>query len=168
MSGTELTYCIRDLAVETRLRCNKCDSLMCYRCLVQTAVGSRCPECANVRSLPMLAVDLISYLKSFVFGVVTSISLGAVWGLLFGHLVGIPFLPLLTIVAIGYIIGEGISIVVNRRRGTYLRYMAALFMGMSYVVAGLVNGVVFAMTFPDLFFLLCLGIGMLVAADRAK
>jgi hypothetical protein len=116
----------------------------------------------------MLAVDLISYLKSFVFGVVTSISLGAVWGLLFGHLVGIPFLPLLTIVAIGYIIGEGISIVVNRRRGTYLRYMAALFMGMSYVVAGLVNGVVFAMTFPDLFFLLCLGIGMLVAADRAK
>ena len=87
MPGTELTYCIRDLDVETRLRCNKCDSLICYRCLVQTVVGSRCPECADVRRLPVFAVDLTSYVKSFTFGVVTSISLGALWGLLFGHLV---------------------------------------------------------------------------------
>ena len=168
MSGTELTYCIRDLEVETRLRCNKCDSFICYRCLVQTAVGFRCPDCADVRRLPTVPVDLTSYLKSLAFGVVASMGLGALWGLLFRHLVGIPFLPLLTIILIGYIIGEGISVVVNRRRERYLQYIAALFMGMSYVVAGLVNGLVFATTFPDLFFLSCLGIGMLVAADRVK
>ena len=168
MSNKELAYCVRDLEVETRLRCNKCGSLICYKCLVQTVVGSRCPECARARPVPTFVIDLSGYVKSVAFAAVMSTALGGLWGLLFSHLVGIPFLPLLTIIGIGYVTGEGISFVVNRKRGRYLHYIAALSMAMSYLVAGLVNSLVFAMTFPDLFFLLCLGIGMLVASDRVK
>lgn len=41
---TELVTCPRD-GVDTRLRCSECQSPICPKCLVRTAVGLRCPNC---------------------------------------------------------------------------------------------------------------------------
>jgi len=41
------TACARHQDVQTFLRCSRCDVPICPRCLVQTPVGARCPECAR-------------------------------------------------------------------------------------------------------------------------
>ena len=40
------TYCARHPSVETMLRCGRCDTPICPRCMVHSGVGIRCPDCA--------------------------------------------------------------------------------------------------------------------------
>jgi hypothetical protein len=39
-------YCARHPQVETMLRCGRCDTPICPRCMVHSGVGIRCPDCA--------------------------------------------------------------------------------------------------------------------------
>ena len=39
-------YCARHPKVETLLRCGRCDTPICPKCMVHAGVGIRCPECA--------------------------------------------------------------------------------------------------------------------------
>lgn len=41
-----VTYCARHPQVETMLRCGRCDTPICPRCMVHSGVGIRCPDCA--------------------------------------------------------------------------------------------------------------------------
>src|SRR5262245_40283485 len=41
------TYCATHPQVETMLRCNKCDQLICLKCAVLTPVGYRCKACVR-------------------------------------------------------------------------------------------------------------------------
>jgi len=41
------TMCARHGDVQTLLRCSRCGVPICPKCLVQTPVGARCPECAR-------------------------------------------------------------------------------------------------------------------------
>src|SRR5436190_23317684 len=45
-------HCAQHPAVETYLRCVRCDTPICPRCLIQTPVGARCRDCARVRASP--------------------------------------------------------------------------------------------------------------------
>src|SRR5207248_9703096 len=40
------TSCARHPSVETFLRCGRCGTPICPKCLVHTPVGARCPTCA--------------------------------------------------------------------------------------------------------------------------
>ena len=161
MAEAEPSYCARHPRVETRLACSKCETLICPQCLVQTSVGARCPDCAQVRGLPTFELDVATYARAVGAGVVLAGVTGVVWGLIFFDLFRLPFLPWVATFGIGYLIGEGISAAVNRKRGRYLQYIAGACMGLSYMVAGLVTPGVFAYGFHSLFFLVVLGIGVL-------
>lgn len=160
------THCVRHPRVESRLACGKCGDFICPQCMVHTPVGVRCPECANVRKLPTYQRDTSTYLRAVGAGVVLAGVLGAVWGFLFFEIIRIPFLPWAATVGVGFLIGEGISASVNRKRGRDLQYIAGACMALSYVVAGFVSPLVFVFTFPNLFFLLILVIAIFVAAGR--
>ena len=162
----EPRYCARHPRVETRLACSKCEVLICPQCLVQTPVGARCPDCAQLRSLPTFELGPLILAKAAGTGVVLAGVTGFLWGLLFFDLFRLPFLPWVATIGIGYLIGEGISIVVNRKRGRYLQYIAGASMGLSYGVAGLVNPPLFVYTSHNLLFLVILVIGVFVAASR--
>ena len=103
-------------------------------------------------------------------GVVLAAVTGAVWGFLFFEILRIPFLPWIATIGVGYLIGEGISASVNRKRGRDLQYIAGACMALSYVVAGFVSPPVFLFLFPspNLFFLLILVIAIFVAAGRVR
>ena len=166
MAETDPSYCARHSRVETRLSCSKCGTPICPQCLVQTPVGARCPDCAQVRRLPTFELGIATYARAVGAGVVLAGATGAAWGLIFFDLFRLPFLPWVAAIGIGYVIGEGMSASVNRKRGRYLQYIAGACMFLSYAVAGLVSPLVFAFTFPDLFFLVILVIGAYVAAGR--
>lgn len=162
----EPRYCPRHPRVETRLACSKCETPICPQCLVQTPVGARCPNCAQLRRLPTFEMGTVTIAKAAGTGAVLAGATGFIWGLLFFDLFRLPFLPWVATIGIGYLIGEGISVAVNRKRGLYLQCIAGASMGLSYGVAGLVSPSLFGYTFHDLLFVLVLVIGVFVAAGR--
>ncbi len=42
----KVVYCARHPQIETGLRCGRCDTPICPRCMIHGAVGIRCPDCA--------------------------------------------------------------------------------------------------------------------------
>jgi hypothetical protein len=117
--------CQRHPQVETNLRCSKCGTPICPRCLVQTPVGARCPDCARLSRLPVYQVPATYYLRASSAGLVTAIACGVAWAVIDWV---IPFFSfsLLLAPASGYVIGEVISRSVNRKRGTGLAVVAGI------------------------------------------
>ena len=82
MTTPSPTYCPRDPGIETNLRCGKCAELICPRCLVQTPVGARCPECAAERKNPVFDPSAAETGKAWVAAVIAGIAVaGIAWGL---------------------------------------------------------------------------------------
>ena len=122
----ETTYCDRHPKTETNLRCGRCDALICPRCLVHAPVGVRCPKCAKTRRLPTFEVSGFQLARA----VAASLALGIAGGLAFFLLTRLvpsaPFLLfLIAFVAVGYLVGEGTSLSVNRKRGRGLKLVAS-------------------------------------------
>src|SRR6184192_819409 len=101
-SGT--LRCARHPGVETVLRCGRCETPICPRCLVATPVGARCPTCAGVKRFATL-LKPVELARAIGFG----IAVGAVGTLI------LNFVPLLGILGpigyavVGFAVGEGVA-----------------------------------------------------------
>ena len=49
--------------IETNLRCGKCGTPVCPKCMVPGPVGVRCPQCARATKLPTFKVSGRYYLR---------------------------------------------------------------------------------------------------------
>ncbi|MDY6911955.1 MAG: hypothetical protein SVM79_06355 [Chloroflexota bacterium] len=125
-------YCYRHPTTETNLRCGKCDKYICPKCTVQTLVGARCPDCANITRSPVVQVSVQNYGKAIGIGLGSAIGIGIVWRLLDSYLWGFSYLMVLFA---GYAIGELISRAVNRRQGQGLQAIAGISVVICYLVA---------------------------------
>jgi hypothetical protein len=108
--------------VETELGCSRCGKPICPRCMVHTPVGARCRECANVRRIPTYNISSDIYVRAIASALSGGIAIGVVWAFfnivtyfLFGALAGL---------AIGYAIGEIVSLGTRRRAGPPLQAIA--------------------------------------------
>jgi hypothetical protein len=118
-TDTDVVYCARHPHVETVLRCNRCDTPICPRCLVQTPVGAKCPTCANVSRLPTVDVKPVVFLQGLGAAVLSGAAVGAIWGYLSkgnGGVVG--FILIFVAMGMGWAVSEAISAATNRRRAT--------------------------------------------------
>ena len=155
--------CATHPKVETALRCGKCGKPICPKCLVQTPVGARCPQCARVSKLPTFRVSTSHYLKAVGVGLGMALACGLAWGVIAG-LVHFFLLNVILALGVGYAIGEVISRSVNRKRGTGLAVVAGLAVTISYLVSILLPwGFGFR-----LFDLLALALGILIAVNRLR
>jgi len=100
--------CARHPHTETVLRCGRCDTPICARCLVMSPVGARCPTCAQVKRFA-LGLKPPEIAKAIGYGV----GLGAVGTII---LTFIPFLGLFGYAALGFGVGVVVSIGANRKR----------------------------------------------------
>jgi hypothetical protein len=159
--------------VETGLACGKCGTPICPRCLVETPVGARCRECANVRRLPTYSITPVQYLKAVAAGVGIAIAVGVAWAWL-RIAVDIPFFGFMTalLLAAGaaYVIAEVVSRVINRKRGTPLQIIAGACFVLSYLVSNVWlsgNALTFFAYF-DLIDILIVAVGIAVATARLR
>jgi len=129
--------CAAHPQVETALRCSRCEKPICPRCMVETPVGARCPECARLTRLPMYQVPPSFILRAIGTGTGMAIITGLIWGLL-GSFINFVFINLLLGAAVGYAIGEVTSLVVNRKRTTCLAAIGGFAAGSSFVLSTLV------------------------------
>jgi len=155
---------------ETNLRCGKCGQPICPKCLVQTPVGARCPECAALKRLPVYDVPAVFYARAIAAGLIAASVLGAIW----------PFIPsfyilwFLIALGIGYAIGEAVSLSVNRKRGLALQAIAGTGMVASYIIRSLVESLVktphlgFLDSFVDVYGVIALVLGIAVAVSRLR
>ncbi len=159
--------------VETGLACGKCGTPICPRCLVETPVGARCRECANVRRLPTYSITPVQYLRAVAAGVGIAIAVGVAWAWL-RIAVDIPFFGFMTalLLAAGaaYVIAEVVSRVINRKRGMPLQIIAGACFVLSYLVSNVwlsENALTFFAYF-DLIDILIVAVGIAVATTRLR
>ena len=159
--------CATHPEVETNLRCGKCGKPICPKCMVQTPVGARCPDCARLYKLPTYSVSTQYYLRAVGTGLGMAIVCGLVWTVVEGL---VPFiylnllLNLLLAAGAGYVIGEVVSLSVNRKRGKGLATIVGVAVVTSYLVSILLPwGFGF-----QLFDLLALALGIYVAVTRLR
>lgn len=126
--------CATHPEVETGLRCSKCERPICPRCMVETPVGARCPDCARLHKLPTFQVSAKHLWRAVGTSFGMAIICGVIWGVVSSVL---PFLllNLLLGAAAGYAIGEVTSLAVNRKRGSRLAAVAAVAAAVSFVIS---------------------------------
>ncbi|MBM2810620.1 MAG: putative rane protein [Chloroflexi bacterium] len=116
--GAEPAACSRHRTVQTYLRCSRCGTPICPRCLVHTAVGARCPSCGSERQVRP-AVGFVRLMGA------TGAGLGI--GMLAGMALAIiPFggLAIIPLLLTGLLVGEAMS-AAARRRGSWLLALLA-------------------------------------------
>ncbi len=152
--------CAAHPEVETGLTCSKCGTAICPRCLVHTPVGARCRACARVGRLPTFQAGLKHYLLAALVGVGAAVGIGFAW-LFLGGLVPFPYVPLILAVGAGYLIGQVVSLAVNRKRGVPFQVIAGVGTFLSY---GLVTWLAPWLTFgQSLYGLVVLAIAIYLA-----
>ena len=130
----EAVYCARHADVETYLRCGKCDTPICPRCLVQTPVGARCRDCANISRLPTFNVTPEFFARGMAAAVVSGAVVGGVWALLTGGAGLGLFFAIIFGLGIGWAVSESVSRAANRKRGLGLQVCAVLGVALAYLV----------------------------------
>ena len=121
---------------ETLLRCSKCEKPICNRCATQTPVGARCPECANVQRIPTYNLPKVQLTQAIVVAVVVGLGLGVFFGLV---QYAIPSRMVwiygpAAFIASGYLVGEAISRVTNRKRAPVLQGLAIGGYALAFIV----------------------------------
>ena len=127
--GTVLR-CANHPEVETHLRCSRCGKPICVQCVIQTPVGGRCAECAQVKKAPIFMVNRWLYARASVYGLVVAVATGLVWAQT-GSLLGLS--PLLLLL-VGYAVGEAVSRGADGRISRGLVVMAGAFTVLGAVV----------------------------------
>lgn len=105
--------CAKHPHEETHVRCGKCDTPICGRCMVSTPVGMKCRACAG----SAVSVNRANG-RQMALGLLASLGAGVALGwisLFFFVLGGAIF---------GYLVGEATLRAGSRRRGTALQAIA--------------------------------------------
>ncbi|MHB8683024.1 MAG: B-box zinc finger protein [Dehalococcoidia bacterium] len=162
--------CATHPSVETELTCSRCGKPICPRCLVQTPVGARCRECANVRRIPTYNIGGPTFARAAASALGAGVSVGIAWWI-FNPLTGFFFGAVVGFVA-GCAVGEIVSVGTNRKAGPPLQAIAVGGVALAYLIrVGLlfVTGVwTFRDLQTDLFGLIALGIASFIAAGRLR
>ena len=174
----ESLTCANHPRAPTKVRCSKCGKPICTLCMIETPVGHRCRECANLRRLPTFEVSSLQYAKA----IGTALGLGLALGVAWIFLRGFPFLggylSFFIALGVGYVMGETVSLSVNRKRGRDLQVVAAVGVFLAYLVSRTAILALFAApslavaglmrAFVDPFGLVAVAIGIYIAASRIR
>lgn len=167
LDADDIVYCARHPQVETALRCGRCNTPICPRCLVQTPVGARCRDCANVRRIPTIDVSPLFVARGLGAALLSGMAVGAAWGWASGGRSFIGFFIIFIAIGIGWAIGESVGLATNRKRSPVLQACAVVGVIVAYFVHNLVGG---AGLLPqgDLWGYIATGLAAVYAASRLR
>ena len=115
------TMCARHRNVETHLRCGKCETPICPKCLVHSPVGARCPKCAAPPRSLRRGGGPLTYVLAVLVGLGVAMVGGVVLALLqLGALIIVPM------ILMGFLVGEAVGAVARRSYGQSLAIVAFL------------------------------------------
>jgi hypothetical protein len=110
------------------VHCGKCDRPICVRCMIQTPVGMRCRECAQLRRLPQFDVDARLLSRSAAGGLAASV---LSW-LLISY---VSYLSFFAAIAVGFAVAAAMSPLAKRRTSRPLEAVAVFVVVGGYIIA---------------------------------
>ena len=133
--------CARHPDVETELRCGKCDTPICPRCMVQTPVGARCRDCAQLRRPVQYTLPPLLLAR----GAGAALGLAVLVGVAAGYLLPtllrqLGFIALFLGAGFGWLAALAVGRAANLRRGVPLQVTAAASGVLVYVIYNAVAG----------------------------
>ena len=153
--------------VETNLSCGKCGKPICPKCMVQTPVGARCPDCAKTTKLPTYRLSTKHYLIASGTALGMAIVGGLVWGIVREFLPYI-YINLLLAGGVGFAVSEVVGRSVNRKRGNWLALIGAVAIPVSYLASLSFNMLFKYTTAFHPLDILAVAIGIFVAVIRLR
>ena len=168
-AADDAVFCARHASVETVLRCSRCETPICPRCLVPTPVGARCPDCAQIRKIPTYNMQGSTLVRAVAAAAGAGLAIGFAWA--FFNIVTYIFWGVLAGLAIGYAIGEIVSLATGRKAGPPLQAIAVGGVVLAYLVR---TGVLMAFSWDlqdlrtDIWGLVVAGIATFVAIGRLR
>src|SRR5262249_25753618 len=101
---------------ETALRCSRCETPICPRCLVHTPVGARCRDCARISHSPIYVLSGQHIVRAALASIIGGVIMGLIWGfILLPFTVG--FLSIFIGAGLGYVFTRLLELATNRKRG---------------------------------------------------
>ena len=162
-------HCYKHPDTETALRCGSCDRPICVKCVVQHPVGIRCTECGRPTRIPAFEVTPVYYARAV--GAAIGIGIAGVIGLVLVTVLLSPLGPvsyyarLLVLVGVGYLMGSGVSLAVNRKRGRGLQWVVGVGVVMAFLLASTWPLLLFSVS---LYSLLAVGFAVYVAINQLR
>lgn len=138
MSENTTTYCANHPNVETTLRCNRCEKLICAKCAVRMPTGYRCKQCI---SNALKIFDTAEW-YDYPFGFIVATILSMIASFLLGLLTFIGFFGIFILFGAaptaGIIVSEGIRVAIRRHRSRslYMTIFVGLVLGAIPVTIG--------------------------------
>jgi hypothetical protein len=127
--------CAADPNVETELRCGKCDTPICPRCMIQTPVGARCRSCANLRRPAMYTVSPVMVARGAAAALAVAVVVGGLWAVLLPRAATfLGFFIFFAAAGYGWLVSKAIGRATNRRRGSALQAVAVVSCILVYLV----------------------------------
>ena len=108
--------CPRDPGVQTALRCSRCEKPICPKCLIQTPVGGRCRDCAQIAKSPVYTMTNAVMARAATASVVGGVVMGLIWGFVLLPF-SFGFLSILVGAGLGYAFTRMMEFATGRKRG---------------------------------------------------
>lgn len=159
--------CARHPNTPTDLRCSRCETPICPRCIVQTPVGARCPDCGKGTPAPMYQVTPVSAARIVSATIAIGLGIGLLWGLLLPAVGAFGFFTIFLGAFAGYGMVWLMDKASGRKRGPWVQVAAAGCLVLAYVVR---NAIVFGgLIVPnDLWGIIFIGIAGAVAWNQLR
>ena len=169
--------CTRHKEIGTNLRCGRCGDLICPKCLIQSPVGSRCPECSKIGQPNILKASKFELFKVLIAGILLSIIGGVLLGIisriLWATPIGYQFGSILTAITLslfGVLIGE-----IIRRIGKYkidrrIKVVAGLTIFGIYIIGFIFGNLlgVYSVLFTNIVTFIGVAFGIYIAMNRLR
>jgi len=158
-----VVQCARHPEVETALRCSRCETPICPRCMIQTPIGARCPDCARISRSPVYTLSPAVMLRAGLAAVIGGVAMGLIWRLiLLPFTVG--FFSIFIGAGLGYAFTRMMEFATGRKRGAAVVALAMAGIALAWVMQPLL-GVPFGFA---RYGLVAVGIGMYFAYQNLK
>ena len=164
-------YCNICNKIETELRCQKCNNLICYECITETPVGYRCKECVSFNVPPMYKIPIHLVISSLAIGILSGMIIGIIVSLLIPvsslfslfTLASAAFVALLS----SYIIFSILNYITNGKRGKKIQIVSLISMMAIGITRVYISGE-FALITNDLNGAVLILIGSLTLWDKFR
>lgn len=137
--------CARHADVETFLRCNRCETPICPKCLVQTPVGARCPDCGRARRPHTYHVSP----KQALIGIGTALGVAALIEIVVSLLPFGGWIRMLVLAGIGYACSEAVFRTTRYKRGRLIIACTIVGMLMGLIAGRVILIASFGRVLPD-------------------
>jgi hypothetical protein len=161
--------CAAHPTVETELRCGKCEKPICPRCMIQSPVGARCRECANLRRPVQYTLNSGLLIRAAGAALAVAVGVGLLWAYLLPRLITVLGLfCFFAAMGFGWLVAEAMGRAARRRRGTEMRVIAVAACVLVYLIHNLAVPGHVLLPRNDLYGYVFVGIAGLVAAGYLK